>query len=214
MQTGLLALDPHQWIIALTQQYQPPVYTDGTTFSAPQVMIFSKGNPWRTLWFLCLMLPPALGSRLCAWAASTCWCLCLSPVPCSSWPPGLASRFTAASCKGSRPWDKERNTATLSMSRPYELKRAARSCTQTLLQFYNLFEKRIKQEAARMSSAWCAQIWTSTLHVAARTVGWQILQGRTQNIKKKNCLIFYIKILTYIYIEQMTKSRTNQSFWM
>lgn len=32
--------------------------------------------------------------------------------------------------------------------------------------------------------------------------------------KKKNCLIFYIKILTYIYIEQMTKSRTNQSFWM
>lgn len=95
-------------------------------FFSPQVMIFLRESLWRTLWFLCLTSPLARGLRLCAWAASTCWCSCLSPVPCSNWPPGLASRFTAASCRGSRPWGKGPSTATLSMSRPYEL--TDRSC--------------------------------------------------------------------------------------
>lgn len=93
-------------------------------FLFPEVMIFLRGNLWRTLWFLCLMLPLAQGLHLCAWAASTCWCSCLSPVPCSSWPPGLASHFMAASYKESRPWGREPSMATLLMSRPYELKGA------------------------------------------------------------------------------------------
>ena len=101
--------------------------------SLPQVTIFSIGNRWRTLWLPCLTLPPAQGLRLFAWAASTCWCSCLSPVPCSSWPPGPASHFTAANCKGSRPWGSRPSTATSSMSRPYEQSEADRSCTQTLL---------------------------------------------------------------------------------
>lgn len=86
-----------------------------------QVMIFLRGSLLRIPWFLCLTLPLVWGLLLCVWAASTCWCLCLSLVPFSSWLPGLASRFTAASCRGSRPWGRAPSRAISLMSRPYEV---------------------------------------------------------------------------------------------
>lgn len=90
----------------------------------------------------------AQGNRPYAWAASTCWWSCLSLVPCSSWPPGLASHFTGASCKASRPWDKGPNMASSLMSRPYELHTARGSCTQTLFycQFVSLFDNWIIED--------------------------------------------------------------------
>lgn len=136
-------------------------------FLFPKVMIFLRGNLWGTLWFLCLMLPLAQGLRLCVWAASTCWCLCLSPVPCSSWPPGLASHFMAASCRESRPWGKEPSMATLLMSRPYELKEAAHGHFKVVHFTIHMImsEKELKQKAAVLPAQPGVPVYTILLNV-------------------------------------------------
>lgn len=72
----------------IQQRLKPPHHSLGFYLdkhvSPPQVMISSRGSLSRTLWFPYPMLPPAQGLHLCVWVASTCWCLCLSSVPCSS----------------------------------------------------------------------------------------------------------------------------------
>lgn len=85
-----------------------------------QVMIFSRGSQWRTLWSPCRTWTPAQGLRRCVWAASTCWCSFPSPALCCSWPPGHASPCMAASYKASSCCGRGRSTATSSTSRPSE----------------------------------------------------------------------------------------------
>lgn len=153
-------------------------------------MIFLRGNLWRTLWFLCLMLPLAQGLRLCVWAASTCWCLCLSPVPCSSWPPGLASHFMAASCKESRPWGKEPSMATLLMSRPYELKGAGLKRHFKVVHFtirLIMSEKELKQKAAVCQYIHYFKTWLCGVS--------QIHRKLTNLMEEEDvtCLIFILK---------------------